>query len=191
LSADSREFKTIVAAHQQVIEAMLGQSAAIDSIAMTLVATLTAGGKILIIGNGGSASDAQHIAGELLGRFRAVRKPLPAIALVSDAATMTAVGNDFGYEHVFARQVEALLQPGDVLWALSTSGNSPNILAAAQVARRKGNTVIGFTGRTGGKLAELCTYILKVPHDESDRIQEGHVLAYHYICERVEAEAVD
>lgn len=188
MSSDARDWKTILGEHQSVATKMLALEATVDSIAMTIVAALRAGGKILLIGNGGSAADAQHIAGELLGRFRRNRRPLPAMALVCDAATLTAISNDFGYEHAFARQVEGLVQRGDVLWILSTSGNSKNVLEAARVARDRGATVVGFTGESGGDLAPLCSYALKVPHPQSDRIQEGHIIAYHYICERVEAE---
>jgi D-sedoheptulose 7-phosphate isomerase len=144
-------------------------------------------GEVCCVGNGGSAADAQHIAGELLGRYKLDRKALPAIALTTDGSTMSAIGNDLGFDQVFARQLEGLVQRGEVVWILSTSGNSPNVLEAARVAVELGALVIGFTGETGGKLAESCTHVFQVPHTSSDRIQEAHELAYHYICEKVEA----
>ena len=164
----------------------------LERIAGVLVDCLRGGGKVLLLGNGGSAADAQHIAAELLGRFKRDRRALPAIALTTDTSTLTAVGNDLGFERVFARQVEALLRPGDVLWVLSTSGDSPNVLEAVRCAARIGPAaIIGFTGESGGRLAPLCSHVLRVPHRSSDRIQECHQLAYHYLCERIEAAFAD
>lgn len=183
-----REWRDILAEHQRVTHAMAEAGPILDAIADAVVAGLRAGGKVLLIGNGGSAADAQHIAAELVGRFRHDRRALPAIALTTDTSTLTAVANDYDFNHVFARQIEALLQPTDVLWCLSTSGSSANVLVAAKLARQRGATVIGFTGQSGGGLAEHCTHVLRAPHAHADRIQEAHILAYHYICERVEAE---
>jgi D-sedoheptulose 7-phosphate isomerase len=148
---------------------------------------LRAGGKILACGNGGSAADAQHLAAELVGRFREERRALPAIALTADTALLTALGNDYGYERVFARQVEALAQRGDVLMAFSTSGNSPNVLQAAQTARRLGCSVIAFTGAGGGKLAGHADVLLKAPSSTVARIQEVHTLCIHVLCESLDA----
>jgi D-sedoheptulose 7-phosphate isomerase len=173
--------------HQQVLSTLAEQGAALDRIVDTLVTCIRSGGRVYTCGNGGSAADAQHIAGELLGRFKSARSALPVLALNADTATLTAIANDFGYEHVFARQLDGLLQPNDVVWALSTSGSSPNVLAAVKVAAARGNVVIGFTGQNGDAFARLCTHVFRVPHGSSDRIQEGHALAYHYVCERVEA----
>ena len=148
---------------------------------------LRAGGKILACGNGGSAADAQHLVAELVGRFREERRALPAIALTADTAILTAVGNDYGYERVFARQVEALARAGDVLLAISTSGNSANVLQAAQTARTLGCTVIAFTGAGGGALAGHADLLIKAPSTVVARIQEMHTLCIHAICEALDA----
>jgi D-sedoheptulose 7-phosphate isomerase len=183
----TRDWKTILAEHREVVAALAAQSATLDAMAGAIITALRGGKRLYILGNGGSAADAQHIAGELLGRFRLERRALPVLALTTDTSCLTAIANDLGYDRVFARQVEALVSAGDLVWAISTSGNSPNVLAAVEVAIQRGATIIGFTGATGGKLAERCAHVLRVPHQASDRIQEGHELAYHYICERVEA----
>jgi len=148
---------------------------------------LRAGGKILACGNGGSAADAQHLAAELVGRFREERQALAAIALTADTALLTALGNDYGYQRVFARQVEALAQRGDVLLAFSTSGNSANVVEAAHTARRLGCTVIGFTGAGGGELAHHADVLLKAPSSTVARIQEIHSLCIHVLCESLDA----
>lgn len=145
------------------------------------------GGKAMACGNGGSISDAMHFAEEFSGRFRNDRPPLPAIAF-SDPAHMSCVANDYGFEHVFSRQVEALGKPGDVLVILSTSGNSPNVLLAAEAAKAKGVFVVGCVGKGGGKLAPMCDVVLDAPGKGSDRIQELHMLALHAIIEAVEVE---
>jgi len=144
------------------------------------------GGKVLFCGNGGSAADAQHIAAELSGRFYTDRPPLYAEALHVNSSYVTAVANDYGYDHVFSRMVEAAGRRGDVLVAISTSGNSPGILAAAEKARQIGMTVIGMTGATGGKLAAHCDLLLNVPATDTPRIQEVHILIGHILCEIVE-----
>lgn len=187
----SREWNTILAEHAQVIAEMEGLATALDAIADTIVQCLRSGRRVYTFGNGGSAADAQHIAAELLGRYKLDRPALPALALTTDSSTLTAIANDLGYERIFARQLEALLRAGDIAWALSTSGTSPNIIAAVRLAAERGATIIGFTGATGGALASLCTHVLRVPHTSADRIQEAHELAYHYICERVEAELAE
>jgi D-sedoheptulose 7-phosphate isomerase len=158
-----------------------------SAIAEALITCLREGRRVYTFGNGGSAADAQHIAGELLGRYKLDRQALPAVALSTDSSTMTAIANDLGFEQLFARQLAGVLRPGDIAWALSTSGNSPNILAAAEATKAAGALLVGFTGQTGGKLAPHCDYLFRAPHTASDRIQEAHVLAYHYLCERVEA----
>lgn len=182
----SRDWSTVLTEHRQVTQTLSDQGPTLDGIADALIECLRGGRRVYVFGNGGSASDAQHIAGELLGRFKRDRAALPAIALNTDTSTMTAIANDLGYEQVFARQLEGLVQTGDVVWALSTSGNSPNVLTALHVARAKGGIVVGFSGQTGGKMVELCTHIFRAPHTCSDRVQEVHTLAYHYLCERVE-----
>ena len=151
---------------------------------------LRGGGKLLVCGNGGSAADAQHFTAELLGRYERERDGLPAIALHADTSTLTAVSNDYGFEQVFARQVQALGRPGDALVAISTSGNSPGILRAVEVARRAGLAVVALTGRDGGALAAKLrpTDIeIRVPATVTARIQEVHILALHCLCELIDA----
>ena len=142
--------------------------------------------KILIAGNGGSAADAQHFAGELVSRFYFNRPPLAAIALTTDSSILTAIGNDYGYEDVFARQVQALGQSGDVFIAISTSGNSPNILKAIEAAKSIGLVVIGLTGRSGGKMKQLCDICLCAPSNSTPRIQECHLVIEHSLCACIE-----
>ena len=187
MSTSQRTWTEILAEHQGVIARLADAEPVLSAISDAIVAAFRAGRRVYVIGNGGSAADAQHIAGEMLGRFKIDRRPLPAIALTTDSSTLTAIANDYAFEQVFVRQVEALVQPGDVLWCLSTSGDSRSILEAAGAARQRGAIVIGFSGQTGGKLAALCDHLLRVPHRHSDRIQEGHILAYHYLCERIES----
>lgn len=181
-----RSWEAVVAEHAAVIANMRECRSVLDRAALLLTDTLRAGGRIFVCGNGGSAADAQHIAAEFTGRFKRERPALAAIALTTDSSALTAIGNDYGFDTVFSRQVEALVRPDDVLWALSTSGNSANVLAAVKAARARGAKVLGFSGGRGGALATLCDVLLLVPHENSDRIQEGHALAYHYLCERVE-----
>lgn len=152
------------------------------------LAALRRGNKILFAGNGGSAADAQHWAAELVSRFGYDRPGLPGIALTTDTSALTAIGNDYGFERVFARQIEALGRKGDVLFALSTSGNSKNILLAIEAARAADIDVVGFTGRSGGTMASRCTACLKMPSDETPKIQEGHELLGHLICGLIERE---
>jgi phosphoheptose isomerase len=161
-----------------------------DSIAdaATIVAdALLAGNKILIFGNGGSAADAQHVAAELVGRFVAERRPLPAIALTVDSSALTAIGNDYGFDQIYARQVRALGRPGDVAIAISTSGRSPNILAAVEASREMGIKVVGLTGAKGQAFADLCDACVVVPSTNTARIQEIHITVGHVICEVVDA----
>jgi D-sedoheptulose 7-phosphate isomerase len=149
---------------------------------------LRAGGKVMLAGNGGSAADAQHIAGEFLSRLRFDRHPLPAIALTTDSSVLTAVGNDYGYEQVFERQLRGLGRKGDVFIAISTSGKSPNVLAALRAAREIGVTTVGFTGTAPGAalMAPLCDLVLAAPSDDTPLIQQIHITAAHAICEIVE-----
>ncbi|ANX04233.1 phosphoheptose isomerase [Immundisolibacter cernigliae] len=154
-----------------------------------LAASLRGGGKLLVCGNGGSAADAQHFSAELLGRYERERAGLPAIALHGDSSTVTAVANDYGYEHVFARQVQALGRPGDVLLAISTSGNSPGILRALEAAQQAGLGVVALTGRDGGALAPLlrpADIEIRVPAQITARIQEVHILILHCLCELID-----
>jgi D-sedoheptulose 7-phosphate isomerase len=148
--------------------------------------SLAAGGKLLIAGNGGSAADAQHIAAELTGRFLRERKPLPALALHANSSALTAIGNDYGYEHVFARELAAHARQGDVLLAISTSGGSKNILRAIKEARERKVAVIGMTGESGGAMRSACDLCLCVPSKSTARIQEMHIMIGHTICELLE-----
>lgn len=147
---------------------------------------LRAGRKILFCGNGGSAADSQHLSAELVSRLNFNRPGLAAVALTVDTSALTAIGNDYGFEHVFSRQVEALGQAGDVLIALSTSGNSPNVIKAIEAARAKGIHVVGKTGGSGGKMAELCDIALKIPSHETPKIQECHMMLGHIYCALIE-----
>lgn len=151
-----------------------------------LVEQLSAGNKLLVCGNGGSAADAMHICAELVGRFLKERRPIAAIALNTDSAVLTAWSNDYGYETAFARQVEALARPGDVVWGISTSGNSRNVVEALKVARRVGALTIALTGQAGGALAEYSDVLMSVPLSLTPRIQEIHLATYHAMCEAVE-----
>ncbi len=154
----------------------------IDTAAKHMAVAIGRGGKLLLAGNGGSAADAQHWAGEFVNRFIIDRPPLPAMALSTDTSVLTAIGNDFGYEQVFSKQVEAFGKPGDVLLVMSTSGNSPNILEAAKVARRKNMVIIALTGAGGGQLGSLCDLLLDVPHSHTPIIQEIHATIGHLLC---------
>jgi D-sedoheptulose 7-phosphate isomerase len=147
---------------------------------------LRAGGKVLTFGNGGSAADAQHLAGELVGRFLRDRAALSALALTCDSSVVTAIGNDMGYESIFRRQVEAHGRPGDVAVGITTSGRSPNVVQALQLARERGLVTVGMTGGGGGRLVGLVDYLIDVPHGETARIQEVHVMVVHVLCQVVE-----
>ena len=146
------------------------------------------GGKVLICGNGGSAADSQHFAAELVGRFKLERKGLPAIALTTDTSVLTCMGNDYGYDSIFSRQVEALGKKGDVLLGFSTSGNSNNVITAIEEGKKIGLTTIGFLGKDGGKLKEMVDVDLTFNYSETARTQEHHLMTYHLICEFVEKE---
>jgi D-sedoheptulose 7-phosphate isomerase len=158
----------------------------IGETAETIAHGLRNGRKMLLFGNGGSAADSQHLAAELVGRFGPDRSPLAAIALSTDTSILTAVANDYGYEKVFARQIEALGQPGDTAIGISTSGNSPNVLAALDVARNKGLFTVGFTGETGGKMNGRTEVLFRVPSRVAARIQETHILLGHILCELID-----
>lgn len=160
----------------------------IGRVVSVCVTALNRGNKVLFAGNGGSAADCQHLAGELVSRFHYDRPGLPSIALTTDTSILTAIGNDYGYERVFARQIEALGMPGDILFAISTSGCSPNILAAVRTARQKNMVTVGMTGRNGGDLAAMCDHCLVTPSGTTPKIQEGHILMGHIICQCIEAE---
>ena len=173
-----------IAVKQAIVASLLRP---ITTAADWMTAALRAGHKLLLFGNGGSAAEAQHIAAEFVGRFEKERRAWPAIALTTDTSILTALGNDYGVDVIFARQIEALGQSGDVVLAFSTSGNSPNVLEGVKAARVKGLRVIGFTGEDGGKLAPLCDLALRVPSRRTARIQEGHMVICHALCEVTEA----
>jgi D-sedoheptulose 7-phosphate isomerase len=162
--------------------------ASTTAIVDTVTRAFRSGGKVLIAGNGGSAADAQHIAGEFLSRLNFDRNPLPAIALTTDTSVLTAIGNDYGFDRVFERQIRGLGRPGDVLIAISTSGRSPNIIAALKAAREMGLTTVGFTGSGTRAMAAFCDLCLCAPSDETPQIQQIHIVAAHAICGLVESE---
>ena len=174
-------------AHRAVAERLAGAVAEpVADAARDLLACLAGGGTVFVCGNGGSAADAQHLAAELVGRYRRERRALPAIALTTDTSALTAIANDYGYHDVFARQVAALVRSGDVLVALSTSGDSENVCRAAEEARRAGATTIALVGRDGGRLATLADRVIRVPSDATPRIQEAHITIIHVLCEMIE-----
>jgi D-sedoheptulose 7-phosphate isomerase len=190
LSQDSRDpigahlARSLAALERATRDAPL--RAVVSDIAATITAALRAGNKLLIIGNGGSAADAQHIAAEIVGRYKKDRPAWAAIALTTDTSALTAIANDYGFESVFARQVEGLGTRGDVLLALSTSGRSANILAALRTARECGLFTIGFTGARGEALAALCDHLLIAPSDDTPVIQQIHLTIAHAICDEIE-----
>jgi D-sedoheptulose 7-phosphate isomerase len=188
--AGMNEVREAILVTRGLLDAMAEDAALCEATAQAAalcVAALRAGGKVMICGNGGSAADAQHWAGELVSRFHYDRPGLAAVALTTDSSILTAIGNDYGYERVFARQVEAIGVKGDVLFALSTSGNSPNVVAALEAARAKGISTVGFTGQGGGKMAALCDLCIRIPSASTPRIQEGHEVLGHAICGMIEA----
>lgn len=156
-----------------------------------IIDTYESGGKVILIGNGGSAADAQHIAAEFVGRFRLERRSLPAIALTTNTSILTALANDYGYENVFSRQLDSLANDKDVLIAITTSGNSSNILKAVEEVKLRNIKVIGMTGRTGGKLKNMVDILINIPSDNTPRIQEAHITIGHIICHLVEKNLFD
>ncbi len=172
--------------HLQVFAALESLSAPIEQMAAVLASALKAGNKIMWCGNGGSAADAQHLAAELTGRFVKDRIPLAGLALATDASALTCIGNDFGFDAVFERQVIALGRPGDCLVGISTSGQSPNVLRAIDAAKARGITTLGLSGRDGGQLAQRCDHCLIVPSATTARIQEAHIFVGHLWCTLIE-----
>jgi D-sedoheptulose 7-phosphate isomerase len=181
-------FADAIAVHDRVRRV---NQAALPVAAAAIAAALRAGRKVLACGNGGSAADAQHVAAELVGRFAGERRAWPALALTTDTSVLTAVANDYGFDRVFARQVEAHGQAGDVLIAISTSGASPNVLRAVETARARGMVTIGLTGRDGGELGRMVDVHLHVPSPSTPRVQEAHATLLHVLCELIEREPVD
>jgi D-sedoheptulose 7-phosphate isomerase len=176
-------------AHRQTVDSVIeGLQHFIYTAGVIATETLQGGHKILLCGNGGSAADAQHIAAELTGRYKIERRGLPAIALTTDTSALTAIGNDYGYDQIFSRQVEALAQKGDLLIGISTSGNSANVIYAMQQARELGCRTIGLSGKGGGKLSDVCDLNIIVPSDDTARIQEMHILIGHILCQLIDNE---
>ena len=170
---------------------MREQQPALQAIAQVMSAAVRRGAKILWCGNGGSAADSQHLAAELVGRFRRERPGLPSIALTTDTSILTAIGNDYGYDAVFSRQVEALGVCGDVLVGISTSGNSSNVLAALELARARGIVTVAFTGAGGGKMGAIADHVFAVSSSDTARIQEAHILLGHTLCDWIELDCVE
>lgn len=172
--------------HIEVFKLLVEKNEMINTIALKCIESLENGGKIIFCGNGGSAADAQHIAAELTGRYKVARKGLAGVAVTTDTSALTAIGNDFGYDQVFARQVEAIANTGDVLIGFSTSGNSENVINAIITAKEMGCYCVGLTGRDGGKMNDCCDINLVVPSSNTPRIQECHIFIGHTICEFID-----
>ena len=183
-SAVCREIEENVATNQELLKEMVNEIAEVGSL---LIDRLNLGHKVMVFGNGGSAGDAQHFVAELVGRFRAERKPFAAIALTTNTSSLTAIGNDYGFDEVFARQLEGIGCAGDVAIAISTSGNSGNVVCAIETAKGLGMKTIALTGRTGGKIREIVDNCLCVPSDSTARIQEAHILIIHALSSIVES----
>lgn len=182
-----KQIASSIAMHRKMLDNLEDDGIdAIEAAAKMIIQSITAGGIIYICGNGGSAADAQHIAAELIGRFLKERKALPAVALSTDTSIITAVANDYGFENIFARQLEGLVKKNDCLWAISTSGSSPNVVKAAELAKKRGANIIAFTGRKDSKLEKLADLCLCAQADKSFAVQEMHQVAYHIICDLVE-----
>ena len=179
------------AEHLKVAEKISSLTGNVETVAQLCISSLNNGGKILIFGNGGSAADAQHIAAELVGRYKIERKGLPAIALTTDTSALTSIGNDYGYDRVFDRQVEALANRGDVAIGISTGGSSGNVINGLQTAKDLGCKLIGFSGRDGGEMNSLCDVNLVVPAEDTPRIQEMHIVIGHTICHLIDLEFKD
>jgi len=174
--------------HQEMFNHLNALIPQIVEVADELRSCIKRGGKILLCGNGGSAADSQHIAAEIVGRYKKERRGLAAIALTTDTSILTSVGNDYGYDYIFARQIEALCRPEDVLIGITTSGNSANVVKAIIEANAIGATTIGLTGGNGGKLKELCKFNLVMPSNDTPRIQEAHIFVGHSLCDLLEAD---
>jgi D-sedoheptulose 7-phosphate isomerase len=183
-------FGAAIAEHMEVVRQVEAQQPVLEAIARAMTATLRTGGKILWCGNGGSAGDSQHLAAELVGRYRRERRGMASVALTTDSSALTSIANDYGYEAVFSRQVEALGVEGDLLVGISTSGNSQNVVAALTAARRQGMATVAFTGAGGGRIAKLADHLFAVASKETARIQEAHILAGHMLCDWIEMDCV-
>ncbi len=181
------EIASQLAAHREIIVRIEQElSPLIAEMVTLLVRTFERGGKLLVMGNGGSAADAQHFVAEIVGRFKMERRGLPAISLSTDTSILTAIGNDYGFDKVFRRQVEALAVPGDLVVGISTSGNSPNVLQALELAREIGCSTVGLLGTDGGSIKSVCDVALVVPTSDTPRVQEGHITIIHIVCDLLE-----
>lgn len=173
--------------HQAVVAAAAALLPSIDELAGLIIGAFQRGGRLITFGNGGSAADAQHFAGELVGRYRSTRRPLPALALNTDPSVVTSIANDFGFDDLFARQVEAHARPGDVVVGITTSGRSENVVRGLRAARRQGAAAVALTGADGGPAAEAAELAIRVPSLDTARIQETCVLLIHLVCDRIDA----
>ena len=180
------DIKRIIDEHQKALDLIKNRTSEIRKAADLIIYTLNNGNKLLIMGNGGSAADSQHFAAEIVGRFQKNRKALAAVALTTDTSILTAVGNDYGFDSVFSRQIEALGKKGDAVICFSTSGNSENVIKAAEAAEEAGCKTIGFLGKDGGVLKDKCDVSIIVETETTARVQEMHLMIYHIICELVE-----
>lgn len=183
---NSLSFESALAEHQAAIESLRSQRAVLEEIARRMTRAVLDGNCVFWCGNGGSAADSQHLAAEFVGRFRRERRGLPSIALTTDTSALTSIANDYGFDHVFRRQVEALCAPGDVLAGISTSGNSRNVCLALQAARERGVWTVAFTGQGGGAMAGIADAVLTVASKDTARIQEAQILSGHILCDWIE-----
>jgi len=179
-------FKSTLNRHQQMLNDLFALEPQVNALCETVRRALAQGNKVLFFGNGGSAADSQHLATEFVVRYHKQRAPLAAIALTTDTSILTAHGNDFSFDTIFDRQIQALAQVGDIAIGLSTSGNSANVINGIQVAKEIGCIAIAFTGQDGGKLSSLADQAIQIPSDETARVQEGHLIVGHYLCEALD-----
>ena len=175
-----------IQAHIDVVQKLMDEMLSIEEVARVSIDALQNGKKILVAGNGGSVADAHHFVAELVGRFKKERRALPALSLDANPSTVTAIANDYSFGQVFARQLEAIAAPGDVFFGISTSGNSENIVEALKTAKQVGCRVVGLTGATGGKMGELCDFMIRIPSEDTARIQEMHALVIHTLADLIE-----
>lgn len=181
------DYLKLIEEHRQVVEATAAECLNdISRFAEACREALGSGHTIYLMGNGGSVCDCQHFAAELVGRFQKERQAMAAVALTTDTSILTALANDYGFDTIFARQVEALVRPGDLVVGISTSGNSPNVVKGLEKANESGAVTVGLTGRSGGKMKDLCDICIRVPSDVTARIQEAHLLIEHMVCQRIE-----
>ncbi len=182
-------FKSTLSRHQEMVEGLYSLESQIDQLINDVRTSLASGNKVLFFGNGGSASDAQHLAAEFVVRYYNQRAPLAAIALTTDTSIITAHGNDYSFDTIFDRQIQALAKPGDIAIGLSTSGNSANVINGLNTAKQAGCITIAFTGENGGKLLNIADSCICIPSPETARVQEGHIIIGHWLCEALDDQA--